>query len=761
MINHVTPPKVQYLLQYTDSNSVPQTVDVTPDFAEWKTFETSIVRDDLTGAYIQIQDGGISFTGDSYDLVRSIYETQGFRAVAKLIVNLRKDTFPDLWTYEQKVSLDLNFAKYNRTNTSITLTANENGLKAMVKANASQKYDIVVADLHPEILDYDGLEIKETLSWFPGKIIGNPDLGYIGGSAGENIPILFSPSVYGSDQDVNPNYKNYLTRKNQPLQRKSTIDVSQWNGSNWSVCNWLPIISVEKGYQKFNFVIKAKLSIQFGSVMNTLAFQLTPIKNNISGVPIVLCSISNAYSDTFNVQIDSTTEIPDSIDADSFMLEVTGFRMLDVTNTYYNEPVILNQFEFESGGVIQIDWVASVRNHINIPVVSELNLLQQLINRLTNTTGVYTASIDAHTELIRITGGESIRNFLIQYIHTSLNDFINYMKSCWGYEYEVSNNKDVVISTYTLVGTWSSITSYLKNQAVNFQGRYFAAPSDIVGGDYPGNTDTPWILISEYGLNGNILTHYAGGAGTIHFAPRDSFFQNVPALTIPEINNIKLSVNEAYIYTGVKIGIPLVQYLSINGTDEFRFLEEWSTGVQNVINVLDLTCPYRTDSYGFQLLSEKQHVVNATDDQSDNAIFVLHVALSGVNYIPDRTAALIGVSSPLSMFNALFSPRQCLIRNKSLLGISTDTLKFTSTLGLADITINGISEKADIPVASSLFSPDVLEMDVGDIVDLPEHQNGLVSCQYRGEQFHGFIKKLSHNWGSNQKTSCTLFLKKI
>jgi len=95
------------------------------------------------------------------------------------------------------------------------------------------------------------------------------------------------------------------------------------------------------------------------------------------------------------------------------------------------------------------------------------------------------------------------------------------------------------------------------------------------------------------------------------------------------------------------------------------------------------------------------------------------------------------------------------------LGISTSLLKFTSTAGQADITINGIEEKADISITESLFSPDVLDMDVGQILDLPALQNGLVSCQYRGEQFTGYIKKLSHFWGSDQKTSCTLFLKKL
>jgi len=710
MRNHITPPKLQYILQYTDSNGVLQNVDVTPDFSTWDAFETDIVRDDLSGAFIQIQDGGITFTGDSYDLVRSIYETQGFRAVAKLIVNIRKDTFPDLWTYEQKVSLDLNFAKYVRDNTTITLTANENGLKAMVKANSSQKYDIPVTDLSPETLVYDGLEIKETFTWFPAPVVGVPVIQTLTGAVGQTKTVEFAPGIQSMGQDINANYINWLTQQSQLLSIVYSSDPANvgnygsysyrtWNSSAW-------VDNARYGYpvllnnsisgtndHKYNIFINARLKANFGFPVTNMKIYLVQANIEYSGgLPMTLhlkrnfiCNVDTSSGVDINTLINSTVEIPGTFyQTGDLYLTVVFDRVLASAS----ENIVLNKFEFETGGFIQAFWTAKVRNNINIPVITEQALCQKLIDKITNTTATYQAVVDPHNETLRIAAGESIRNFPTQYVHTSLNDFASYIRSCWGFEYEIVGN-------------------------------------------------------------------------TIHFALRDNFFQNVPALTLPEINNIKLSVNEAYIYTGVKIGINLVQYLSINGTDEFRFLEEWSTGVQNVVNVLDLTSPYRTDSYGFQLLSEKQFVTNSTDDQSDNGIFVLHVKASGSNYILDRTAILTGVASPLTMFNACFSPRKCLVRNASLLGISTPVLKFTSTSGQADITIDGVSEKADIPVTSSLFSPDILDMEVGNIVDLPVIQNGLISCSYRGEHFQGFIKKISHFWGSNQKTSWTLFLKKL
>ena len=148
MISYVTPPRVQYILQYVDVNGIIQQSDVTDDFSSWSSFESDIVRDNLTGAYIQIQNGGISFTGNSKTLMQSIYESTGISSVANLIVNLRKDTFPDLWSYTQKIVLNLNFTTYERTYTEITIESNENGLKQLVKSNGGQKFDILKVTQH-------------------------------------------------------------------------------------------------------------------------------------------------------------------------------------------------------------------------------------------------------------------------------------------------------------------------------------------------------------------------------------------------------------------------------------------------------------------------------------------------------------------------------------------------------------------------------------------------------------------------------------
>lgn len=693
MRNHVTPEKLQYILQYTDKG-VLQNVDVTPDFANWKSFETDIVRDDLTAAYILIQDGGISFTGEAYSIVKSIYETQGVMAEAKLVVNMRKDTFPNLWTYEQKVVLDLNFSKYTRDNTEITLTANENGLKSMIKSNGSQKYDIDVTMLSPENLIYDGLEIAETITWFP-EIIGDvkPVIQTLQSDTGYRQTVLFYPGFEIETQDVNPNYVNGLLQINQVLQRSTSTGLQIWDGSTWQATTANPCILTSSLGQIFNVSISATLKANFGLPVENLSIFLIQYSDDsnvfVDNGPFApydskafkICDIPNSGTADISAVLNGNI----SVTTDDILCNLAICVQFDRVTGVNGESIVLNQFEFESGGIFQIEWTALPKNSVDIPIVREQKLGQALIDQMTETNGTYTVDIDPHAETIRLAAGESIRNFQYQYFHTSFNDFCAYLKSCWGYSYEVVGN-------------------------------------------------------------------------IVHFAHVDSFFTQDEAIYIPEISNYKFSINESYLYTGVKIGIEAIQYQSINGTDEFRFLEQWSTGVNNVVNVLDLTCPYRTDAYGFQLLSEKQQIKNSTDDQSDNSIFVVHVSKSGSNYILNRSAVISGVTSTSTMFNACFSPRQCLIRNASLLGISGKTLKFTSTAGNADIIINGVSEKADIVVEKSLFTADVLDFDIGYISDLPIKQNGLVKCLCFGEVYAGYIKKIAHFWGQDQKTSWTMFI---
>jgi hypothetical protein len=826
---HITPPQVQYLLQYTNSNNVLQVVDITKSFSGWTDFETDIVRDDITGAYIQVQENGIEFSGDSYNLIRNIYETQGFTASAQLLVNLRNDTFPNLWQYTNKIVLDLNFSEYVRERSVITLSANEDGLKEMVASNGGQKYDIPLGAMLKDTLIYDGLAIKETLSWFNGAVAGNTPSWFIATTIpedadGQTCSFGFCPALGIEDQDVDANYNNYFTQYNQLFTIYSAGNNpswQKWNGTGWDQTT-IPILMTSSSLQKFNLSINGNLTIQIGGG------QYANLKSLGSGtIYLIHDDTPNNYLGPNSIKVCDLPAQVNTGGAVTFNINATVSGTASANSNWYLyfqfEGVFASsaqvyasclEFQFADNGFIAVEWVASPTNSISMAVVSEQNLLQALVNRMTNSIGAYlitytyldagvtkavtsAISMAAYTAQTQITYGNrpylnsgtatptltvtnpnsstSVIETLNSGVYScsssglvidSQSGVVNLASSLPGsyiiiYTFPITLTEaddsnttttyyDYTTATITIQTDLSTYIAYSSSPfsnsgnatptIVGVQGGTFMASAAIMGitsgtfGTIPtGITINPnsgiinlaatslyqyvalvddhdeTIRIAAGEAIRNFPTQFLHTSFTdfasylkscwgyeyeivdnvIHFGLRDSFFVPSNAITLSKVNNLKWSVNKSYIYTGVKIGISLVNYSSINGTDEFRFTEEWSTGVQNVVNTLELISPFRTDAFGFQLLSEKQYDADTSNDISDSNIFAVHVsANSDGTYSVDRSNTITGVLSPSSMFNVIFSPRLCLIRNASLLGVSCSKLHFTSTEGFAGVILS-------------------------------------------------------------------------
>lgn len=252
----------------------------------------------------------------------------------------------------------------------------------------------------------------------------------------------------------------------------------------------------------------------------------------------------------------------------------------------------------------------------------------------------------------------------------------------------------------------------------------------------------------EYDISGN----------TIAFKPRSDLFKDTKAIDITDVTDLELSVNTSHIYSSLKIGFKKIDYNKVNGKDEFRFTNEFSSGVTVSTKKLELISDYRADAWGIEFLVQSRGE-DTTDDQSDNDVFFLDCATVGSTLVPSRTIPITGVISPTTMFNVIFSPRQCLLRNASYLGVSSNLYKFASSEGLSNIAINSVYENSDVTISNKLFLPDLLEFKVGEISALPSEKDGYVEFIYNGITYQGYIKELNHFIGKDQETTWTLFRK--
>lgn len=250
---------------------------------------------------------------------------------------------------------------------------------------------------------------------------------------------------------------------------------------------------------------------------------------------------------------------------------------------------------------------------------------------------------------------------------------------------------------------------------------------------------------------------------TVTFMHRDKLFTSTVVKDLgTEINDYEFSVNDSLIYSSVKVGYDKEDYDSVNGRDEFRFTNEFSTGLNLRDNTLSLISPYRADAYGIEFLVQKRGE-DTTDNDSDNDVFFVSCDQDGVNlklYRAYTPSQLSGLLSPETMFNFQYSPRFMLEANKKYIGSCTGMLKFTSSDGNSDVAINGVKETDDFPTSGRLFTVSEVEVKTSDM-STPNDLTGLVSFSNKGEMITGYIKKMSLNVAKEKAATYTLIVKEV
>jgi hypothetical protein len=253
----------------------------------------------------------------------------------------------------------------------------------------------------------------------------------------------------------------------------------------------------------------------------------------------------------------------------------------------------------------------------------------------------------------------------------------------------------------------------------------------------------------------------------VTFIHRYALFDNYVVKDLSDqINDYEYSVNSSLINTSVKVGYDKQDYDSINGRDEFRFTNEFSTGLKLTDNTLSFISPYRADAYGIEFLVQKRGE-DTTDNDSDNDVFIVGcqyaTSAENGNLLLDRpysSSQLLGLISPDTMFNIEYSPRFMLEANKAYIGACTNMLKFTSSDGNSDVSIDGVKEADDFPIDNRLFTVGEVDVETSE-VDIPSNLSGLISFDHNGETIHGYIKEMKINVGKAESIKYSLIVKEI
>lgn len=249
------------------------------------------------------------------------------------------------------------------------------------------------------------------------------------------------------------------------------------------------------------------------------------------------------------------------------------------------------------------------------------------------------------------------------------------------------------------------------------------------------------------------------GETSVHFVHRDSLFSDAVIKELENCTDFEFSVDSGRIYSRVNVGYEKVDYESVNGKDEFRFTQQYTTGVTLSDSSFDLISPYRADAYGIEFLVA-QRGEETTDSESDNDVFMVGVELKNGVYELDRSKSVEGVISPSTMFNVMYSQLDMIAANAHYIASFANLLTYSSSDGNSDVLIDGEPLKDDVNVDHPLFTVGEMRVSTDDL-DIPSDLSGKVVFENHGRVYEGFVNEVTLNIGRGKSVTYDMIVKRV
>lgn len=250
---------------------------------------------------------------------------------------------------------------------------------------------------------------------------------------------------------------------------------------------------------------------------------------------------------------------------------------------------------------------------------------------------------------------------------------------------------------------------------------------------------------------------------TVLFVHRDDLFSNNNAKDLgSDFSDFEYKVEESRMYSRIKVGYDKQDYENTNGRDEFRFTTEYSTGITITDNVYELISPYRADAYGIEFLVQKRGK-DTTDDESDNDVFFVGANLTqgDKEYKLIRTGwDVSGVLDPKTMFNSMYWQGAMLKANAGYIGMFTKILRYSSSDGNSDVSVNGVGMKDDFNIKDGIITCGDVSFTTFDD-DIPQTDDETIKIQKDGLVYEGYIKEVSSVIERNDGVKYDLFVHSI
>lgn len=771
------------------------------DLKNWDAIKCSYKRSSYD-AIVRSFTSEFEFVNRAAELVMSAYMQDMFNAVASIEVQ----TITDKWEWETRFTCPLDFSTISWEQGVVKISALDNDVAALIKANKSTTYEFLVGSEIPtwKSLMYDRIIMQETATY----------------------EFTDAYEQYEDSSDITIRVVN---------EEHPVVGLI-----NSEICvNGLVEFVDDQGADPSTYVIKAHKD-----VVVTLNYDLAyrSDKTTYSSIFSILhCnSVGDRLAEDVMMQASATgkiyvnassvDELPDVKDSETHnryaviggMVWVEGYTEWRSTNKTPEEYFTLGnsgtyRYSMSVGDVLKV--IASSTNIYNktrlcrnkmeftwksrgdkcdIDTIKPATLARKLLQKISDggvKIGAEISDYDPRLDTTLIVAAESARGIPNAKIYTSFSDFCTWMEVTFGYVYKIVDGKEmnrkyvkrapfveIVSNPYQLKGFYAANIS---SDNVRFD-----AKTKKFFGYANGEYYARWLNDYDYcDANGNPLNNvvyqtasqsYVYISGTlspfdmqdyndgsydkcVRFIHRSEVFdKSGEEVVIPNVRDVKYSVDSSVIYSNVKIGYEHRDYETANGRDEFNFFNEYTTGCTYSTKTLTMQCKYRADCYGLEYDAQKRGATS-TDSETDKDVFFVKCIynVDSDNYILDRTDAIEGVSSKTT-FNSQYNPIECVKANEGYICIMAQamTLTLASCDGNSDAIINGVKMSDNIELSNTLCTAAEIEFSTDEI---PDNANidALIAVTDNGITYRGYIKNVDYKYAKAESVKYNLIVKSI
>ena len=784
------------------------------DLRNWDDITISVKRDDY-GGLIRSCTSQFEFCNNAREILLGLYLEKRFNVEASVSISIINDR----WTYEECFRCPLDFSTVEWDADTLTVSAVDNSLAALIKANKGTKYEFVVGeDIRVDgSLLLDRIPMLNTATYgFTQGVSRSESADIIVTFASDKLPwvgnigseITLNGTLYYHD-DQTTDSDGYVLKAEKDVEVTLEYDI-EWK-EHLSEGNAFVGVYIRRGGE---YIGVGEAFAYVGAGDTTFIDSPDSLPDPVSTDARYTIFNNSVWERTYNGNGYVWQDTGQSGD-DVFLRSDTGSHVLKLKAA--DEVVIRTTLRnCDSARVcfakskLVFSWQAQGPS-IAIDAVKPKTLAEAIMDRIAGDRFKVTVEFSGFDKRFintYILAAESVRDIKDAKLYSSFSEFCDWMSAVFGYVCYIgeplpSRYRESIMVCGDYQNTpWSYIDERFEGDVseeyivyISSHGKFFYH-DPVTGGVFTRwrgcenfnnpvtghpRTDTVFRILALDASRLYVFDEYDGQALyptiyvpetddvddireklAVYFVHRSELFtSDSPVRRLTDATDIGYSVASDTIYSAVTAGYDKKDYNNINGRDEFNFSNTYSTGCNVSDKTLPLISKYRADSYGIEFAAQKRGK-DTTDSESDQDVFFVHCMKTSQALLLSRGPKVENTISK-DVFNAEYSPMACVRANAGFIGLQAGILNltFASSTGNSDVVIDGTAVSSDIVLDSPFATSGVLEFTTGEVDDITGIDELIEVVDTDGTIYRGFLMEADLCYTKTEAAKYKLIVKDI